>query len=95
VKAAASIKEQRFPQQKKPLGPQRLGKAATSSGSKKHLKLPPITGTKTLSLKQRSTLKQSKGKQKTSPHAREHASATQQQEPIQDLRTDSDKEENA
>ena len=95
VKAAASIKEQRFPEQKKPLGPQRLGKAATSSVSKKHLNLPPIKGTKTLTLKQRSTLKQSKGKLKTSPHAREYASATQQQESVQDLQTDSDKEEKA
>lgn len=93
VKAAESIKEQRFPEQKKPLGPQRLGKAATSSGSKKHLKLPPIKGTKTLSLKQRSTRKQSKDEQNTPPHAREHASATQRQEPTQDLQTDSDKEE--
>jgi hypothetical protein len=95
VKAAANLRERRFPEQKKPLSPQRLGKAATSSVSKKHLKLPPIKGTKTLTLKQRSALKQSKGKQKTSPHAREYASATQQQEPVHDHQTDSDKEKSA
>jgi hypothetical protein len=95
VKAAANLRERRFPEQKKLLSPQRLGKAATSSVSKKDLKLPPIKGTKTLTLKQRSALKQSKGKQKTSPHAREYASATQQQEPVHDHQTDSDKEKSA
>ncbi len=85
AKAAASVQEHQFPKQKKNVTSQRLNTAAVSSGSKKLSKLPPIKGTKTLRLQQRATPTESTVKSIASPHAREYASATQHQAPIQDL----------
>ncbi len=93
AKAAASVLEHRFPEQKKILTSQRLNTAAVSSASKKLLKLPPIKGTKTLRLQQRAAPTESTVKTKASPHAREYASATQHQEPIQVLRNETDSDE--
>ncbi len=88
AKAAVNVLEHRFPEQKKNLTFQRLNTAAISSASKKLSKLPPIKGTKTLRLQQPSTPSESKVKSIASPHAREYASATQHQEPIQDLKNE-------
>ncbi|RJU93746.1 MAG: DUF835 domain-containing protein [Candidatus Poseidoniales archaeon] len=88
AKAAASVQEHRFPEQKKNLTSQRLNRAAVSSASKKLSRLPPIKGKKTLRLQQRPAPAESNVESKTSPHAREYASATQHQEPIQELRND-------
>jgi hypothetical protein len=85
VKAAASVQEHHFPEQKKNVTSQRLNTAATSSASRKLSKLPPIKGTKTLRLQQHATPTESTVKSMASPHAREYASATQHQAPIQDL----------
>jgi hypothetical protein len=88
AKAAVNVLEHRFPEQKKNLTFQRLNTAAISSASKKLSKLPPIKGTKTLRLQQPSTPTESNVKSIASPHAREYASATQHQEPIQDLKNE-------
>ena len=88
AKAAVNVLEHRFPEQKKNLTFQRLNTAAISSASKKLSKLPPIKGTKTLRLQQPSTTTESNVKSIASPHAREYASATQHQEPIQDLKNE-------
>ena len=93
AKAASNVLEHRFPEQKKTLTFQRLNTAAISSASKKLSKLPPIKGTKTLRLQQPSTPTESKVKSIASPHAREYASATQHQEPIQDLKKDINSED--
>lgn len=93
AKAASGAKEGRFPEQKKPLTSQRLTKAAGSPASKKHLTLPPIKTTKTLAVKQSPAHVETKAKKPTSPHAREHASAIQQQEPIKDFRNEPDFED--
>lgn len=93
AKAASGVKEGRFPEQKKPLISERLNRAAVSSASKKHLKLPPIKGSKTLAMKQSSTHVEEEVKKKKSPHAREHASAVQQHEPINDFWNKSDFED--
>lgn len=93
AKAAASVLEHRFPEQKKNLTSQRLNTAVVSSASKKLSKLPPIKGKKTLGLQLREAPTESKVKTKTSPHAREYASATQRQETIQDLRNKTDSDE--
>ena len=93
AKAASAVKEGRFPEQKKPLTSERLNKAAVSSISKKHLKLPPIKGSKTLAMKQSSTHVEGGFKKKKSPHAREHASAVQQHEPISAFWNKSDVED--
>jgi len=88
AKAAVNVLEHRFPEQKKNLTFQRLNTAAISSASKKLSKLPPIKGTKTLRLQQPSTPTESNVKSIASPHAREYASATQHEEPIQDLKNE-------
>ena len=93
AKAAASVQEHRFPEQKKNLTSQRLNRAAISPESKRLSKLPPIKGTKTLRLQQRSISAESNVKSKSSPHAREYASATQHQEPIQVLGNDTELED--
>ena len=93
AKAAASVHEHRFPDQKMNVTSQRLNTAAASSASKKLSKLPPIKGTKTLRLQQRTTPTESKVKSMASPHAREYASATQHQEPIQDFKNRTESEE--
>ena len=93
AKAATGVKEGRFPELKKPLTSQRLTKAAVGSASKKHLKLPPIKGQKTLVTKQSPTHLETKVKKQKSPHAREHASVIQKHEPIKDFRNEPDLED--
>ena len=93
AKAAVNIQEHRFPEQKETLPSQRLGQSVVNSASKKAFKFPPIKSSTTLVAKHLPSEEKSSVEKKPSPHAREHASAQQQQKPLQSPKSNDDSNE--